>query len=268
MGAPKEALPHGIDLIICNYRTPVDLGHCLASLHRHRPTVPWRLAVVNVDPLEEDENVFLHWQPQLKEHIALVSYRQNVGYATAVNGGAFNRGYDTLGIFNADVRFTENVIDECFHALHSRDDWGVLGPRLIDDQNRITAGGFFGSAGHRTERGFHQRNGDAYSDIRDDAITVSGAAYFIKRSVWDELTHCPDYQWAEAEGAFLPTRHYYEETWCSSHTIAHGYRCVYYGPAYMIHLWHRASKVGTVERFIGESRALYERACTLHKIDI
>lgn len=263
----KWALPHGIDLVIVNYRTPLDLGHCLASLDKHRPTVPWRLAVVNVDPLEEDVNVFMHWQTQMRAHLCQVLYRTNVGYARAVNGAAYNHLYDTLGIFNADVRFMPGVIDECFEALHAHDDWGVLGPRQIDDSNRITAGGTFGSYARRDDRGFHQRNGQLYSDVRDDVISVSGSAYFIKRTVWDELATCPDFEWADAEGAFLPTRHYFEETWCSYHARAHGHKVVYYGPATMIHLWHRASRVGTVERFLGDSKALFEEACRRHNIE-
>lgn len=258
-------LPHGINLVIVNYRTPYDLGHCLASLDKHRPTVPWRVVVVNVDGLDEDADVRTHWQTKMRGHMSFVDFRENVGYGTAVNAGAYQHFLDTLGIFNADVRFTEGVIDECFEALHSREDWAVLGPRQIDDHNRITAGGHFGP---HNDRGFHQPNGAAYGDIRDDATTVSGSAYFIKRAVWDELTACPDYQWAEADGAFLPTRHYYEETWCSYHAIAHGYKCVYYGPATMIHLWHRASKVGTVERFVTDSRNKFEQACLQHKIEL
>jgi hypothetical protein len=122
--------------------------------------------------------------------------------------------------------------------------------------------------GCRRERGFHHPYSRTFQDVRDDAVTVSGSAYFVKRHVWDELTECPHFAWAEAEGAFLPTRHYYEETWCSYHAISHGYRIVYYGLATMIHQWHRSSRIGTVEKLVPESRTLFEEACHRHNIEL
>lgn len=262
-------MPHGIELIVVNYRSPGDLGHHLQSLERHAPTGPWHLSIVNVDPHEEDDNVAQTWQTRIGNSTTLVRFDENVGYARAVNlTASLAQRYDTFGIFNADTRFLANVIDDCMSALWSQYDWGVLGPGQVDDRNLVTHAGVFGTLQNRIERAFHQPWSTEYQDVRDDAITVSGSAYFIKRAVWDLLTECPEYQWASAEGAFLPTRHYYEETWCSYHAIAHGYKIVYYGPATMIHHWHRASKVGSVERFTRESHDLFDKACSLHNIEL
>lgn len=252
----------GIDLIVINYRTPYDLGHFLQSVGKHPPDMPYTLTVGNVDPLEADRtaaglNQYCEWDT-------------NVGYAAAVNYCASLGDRETIGIFNADTRLTEGVVNDCHNALLSDESWAVIGPRQIDDKGRITHGGIFGTETHRTERGFHHHNIDQCADIRDDAMSVSGSAYFIKRHVWDELLACPTYQQSnpEATGAFLPTRHYFEETWCSYHARAHGYKIVYYGAATMIHQWHRASPVGgPADRQVGLARNLFRDACDAHGID-
>ena len=250
----------GIDIVVVNYRCPEDLRHFLNSVLRYPPAVPWSIAIVNVDPTEEDERTA--WA--FPEPFDYKQFADNVGYARAVNFASAFGDRETLAIFNADTRLLENVATECHNMLQSTPEWGVLGPRQIDNKNLVTHGGFFES-----ERGFHHRNSEQYADVRDDARTVSGSAYFIKRTVWDELTECPIYRtkYPNVEGAFLPTRHYWEETWASFHARKHGYKVVYYGPAVMIHNWHSASpRGGFAERQIPISRAMFREMCEAHDI--
>jgi len=260
----------GVDLIVVNYRSPHDLNHFILSLQRNQPTIPWDLVVVNVDPLQDDVLIAQHSIEALPGRVVVYQFDSNVGYATAVNMASTFGSNEVLAIFNADTRLTPNVIDECHNVLMSREEWAVLGPRQIDNSGKITHGGIFGSMSKRVERGFHHRNDDGiYGDVRDDATTVSGACFFVKRAVWDELTSCPIYRsrFPDVEGAFLPTMHYWDETWCAVHAITHGYRCVYYGPMTMIHLWHNASRVGGwAERQITKSRSLFAEMCDLHDI--
>jgi hypothetical protein len=120
-----------------------------------------------------------------------------------------------------------------------------------------------------TQRSWHESDQGQCSDIRDDALTVSGALYFIKQSLWKELTDCPLYQQycPGTEGAFLPTQHYFEETFCSYHARAHGSRVVFYGPALMTHYWHQASPYGGWQDMkFGESQQMMREACRLHGI--
>lgn len=258
----------GIDLIVINYRSPIDLGHFLASYHKHEPDIPHTLIVGNVDPADEDLDV------ATKANVAQCAWGENIGYARAVNYLSTLGESEVLGIFNADTRLTENLVTECHNALMSNPTWAVVGPRQIDDTGRITHGGIFGDSAHPKERGFKHRNSNEYADIREDAITVSGSAYFIKRSVWNELYNCPIYRASnqDAEGAFLPTPHFYEETYCSFHARAHGYKTVYYGPATMIHRWHGSTRrTGPAERHLQQlrrtSREMFRTACDAHGIE-
>lgn len=245
----------GVDVIVVNYRTPEDLAGFLGSFD---PTgVPQSLTVVNVDPTPEDVKV-VHLNGKWVERY--IEIPENVGYARAVNRAVAETDREIIAIFNADTKLFKDTINLCHNALQCNDSWGILGPRQVDSQGRITHGGIF-----QHERGFHQWDSPEFGDIREDATTVSGSAYFIKRTVWEELTACP--QNGQAEGAFLPTQHYFEETWCSYHARAHNHTVVYYGPVTMLHEWHRASpRGGHADQQVSTSQQMFIEACEAHDI--
>lgn len=69
-------------------------------------------------------------------------------------------------------------------------------------------------------------------------------------------------------GAFLPTTHYYEETWYCYHVASHGYKVMYFGEAEMVHRWHKSSaQGGWADRQMPISRAQFRAACDAHGIE-
>lgn len=253
----------GVDCVVVNYRTPDDLEGFLASWRAFTPHAA-TLTAVNVDPLEKDEEV-----AAASDDISfLMRYEDNVGYAHACNMAATYGASEVIAFFNADTRVTENVVDLCYEALMSRSEWGVLGPRQVDDNNRLTHAGITGTPDAPKLRGWMEYDSGRFNDIDDDAVSVMGSAYFIKREVWDALTSCEIYQAAvPAPGAFLPTQHYYEETFCSYHARAHGWKCVYFGLAKMIHRWHKASPMnGFADKEFPISQKEFRRVCDAHGI--
>lgn len=262
----------GIDAVVVNYRTPDDLTGFVESVLASEPQHPVRLVIANVAPLAVDLAAAEDALRLATDRVSIshLPFDDNVGYAKGCNAGALGGSHDVIALFNADTRATPGVLDACREALLSRDDWGTLGPRQTDQLGRITAGGTVGTNEAPKQRGWRQPDDGRLQDIREDAVTVSGSAYFVKRSVWQELTDCPIYRSVapEAEGAFLPTRLFFEETFCSYHVGAHGYRNVYYGPLHMIHTWH-----GSIEQnespatdLFQESQAYFRRACEAHGI--
>ncbi len=251
----------GIDLIVVNYRCPEDLRSFLGSLRSHPPTVPWSLVIANVCPTREDGEAAREFELPYD----YIHFSQNVGYARAVNLAAQFGDRETIALFNADTKLTQNVVNEAHFVLHCDESRACVGPRQIDSQNRITAGGFFETG----ERGFHQINNDEiYGDVRDDATTISGSAYFVKRSVWRELTECPLFKSLHpgAGGAFLPTPLYFEDEWCSWHARAHGYKVTYLGTSTMIHEWNRAARNNPKAReALSISRKMFTDMCGVHE---
>lgn len=248
-----------IDIIVVNYRTPDDLMAFVDS-YRETRTDECELTVVDVDPLV---SVGYKNIPG-----TLITMKENKGYAFAVNYAAASAGGDVLGIFNADIKLKPGTIKDCVTALRSRSDWGVLGPLQHDSKGLVTHGGILGTNEHPHQRGWHQRYSNEYRDIREDAVVIMGSAYFIKKKVWDELTSCPIYQecFPGAFGAFLPTFLYYEETGCSYHAAAHGYKNVYYGVAECIHEWHGSIHKHGDKAAFKDSQKVFRDFCDKHSI--
>lgn len=264
-----RAFEPGVDVVMVAYRSPVDARGFIDSYleTRNRHTSLW---VADVDPSDVDEEAMdLALRAVPGEH-GLTVWNTNVGYAHACNSLAACGTREVIGFFNADTRLTPGVIETIYDVMMLHDDWAIVGPRQYDDHGRITAGGIFGTNEKPTFDGrWQQPDNGQCNDIRTDAISVSGSAYFVRRDVWNDLTECEMYRKAapEAEGAFLPTPHYYEETYCSYHARAHGWKVVYFGAVGMLHRWHKASPVGGyAEQMMPISQQLFRDACDVHQI--
>jgi hypothetical protein len=152
---------------------------------------------------------------------------------------------------------------------------GIVGPKQRDEKNFITSAGVVGVPTAPKLRGWkeHDPTDHLYKD-RIDCMSVSGSAYFIRRTAWQELTDCPFYReflgilgYTGAMGAFLPTPHYYEETFCSYHARAHEWRVVYDGSVSIGHTWHASSQIGgAMDQQMQRSKSIFRHACAKHGI--
>ena len=253
------------DLVVVNYQTPDDLERFVDSLESYPPTEECSLTIVEVE--SEDYEHHFTWGTGYPGRT--IGVAENIGYARACNMAAAHGSAPYLAFFNADVELRGGALDVCFEAFDDHPSWGILGPRQIDGQRRLRHSGIVGSLKAPRFRGWNEIDTGQYRDVLD-VVTVSGSAYFIRRSVWDELTDCHLYQEIapDAQGALLPTKHYYEETWLSYHAQSHGHRVVYLGDTTIIHHWHRASTMGGwADKQMSVSRDYFRAACDHHGID-
>jgi GT2 family glycosyltransferase len=258
----------GIDVVVINYHTMDDLENFIMSYGHD--TVESTLHIINVEEtLEERRKTerLLSKVDGLKYH---GGFPDNVGYARACNEGASKGQREVLALFNADTQLYTDTLSKCHEGLMTNADWGVLGPLQVDSHGRVTHGGILGTNSSPYQRGWYRRDISKFRDIQEDAVSVMGSAYFIKRSVWDELSDCKIYKhhYPYAAGAFLETPHYFEETFCSYHAREHGHKVVYYGEAMMVHEWHKSSPKGfTEKKYYGISQAMFREACEFHGIE-
>ena len=249
----------GVDVVVVNYHTPSLLEAFLRSNEKYGMPES-DLFVAQVEPTPADLSVG-------SPGAYVFTHETNVGYAAAVNHAAAYGDREFIAVFNADTELLPDTLSTCLLALQANPSWGVLGPRQVDGHNRLTHAGIFGTLERPAHRAWRHADSEAFADVCE-AVTVSGSAYFARRFMWNELSTCPIYRriYPDVQGAFLPTQHYYEETWCSYHAHAHGWKVVYYGPARMIHHWHQSSKVGSIEREMKRSQMMFRHACDSHGI--
>jgi GT2 family glycosyltransferase len=251
-----------VDVVVVSYKTP-QLLLDFAKSYDEVKFLGCTLTVVDVDP---PDPALGDTYPVLGD--TYIPIKENCGYGRACNIGAFEGKNDVILLANADTVLSGGFT-ECYDALRYNEDWGVLGPRQVNAQNQITAGGIVGPDQSPRQRGWNEHDQGQYSDILEDALSVSGSLYFIKRALWQKLTSCVMYQQASpgAVGAFLETPHYFDEMFCSLHARAHGFKCVYYGPVKMTHYWHAASPHGGwADQQFAVSQQMHRQACAAHGI--
>lgn len=264
-----------ISSILVNYRTPYDVQ---SFCEHYDGTNEDELFICNVEARPDDTEIAHIWQKKLP-NVNVITFEANVGYAKAVNRAAMLSKGSTLAIFNADTELRPGVLQGCAERLWERDDWGVLGPLQVNRNGRCTHPGIFGTQASPEwrSRGWMNPVNPAWRFVDDTAVTVMGSCYFIKKSVWDELLLCPIYQRfcmdnnLICEGAFGPFPFYYEETLCSYHAAAHGYKIVFDGTHEMIHDHHGAVKAHDKEdwasRNFSASQKLFREFCDSHGIE-
>lgn len=225
-----------------------------------------RQLVVMVNEATDEDYRWINNRDQ-EENVSFFYNEENVGYARAVNRGVSlipPTPDGTIAIFNSDVVVPEGGIAHMEKSLWARDDVVIAGPLQVDLSGRVTHAGIFGTLERPHHRSFHQRRSPAVQDIRDDCVTVSGSAYFVKRWWWDHQTNDPDYQAVApgAVGAFLPVQMYFEETFCSYFAKHRGKLIRYDGTVEFVHEWAKSSTDRPqVAAWMKESRETFRRAC-------
>lgn len=253
-----------IDLIAVAYQAPVETEQMLATLGCI--TTPHTVTIVeNNSPDPRVRKILVDWAKSTGGQV--VFSHENLGYARAINLGATFGSNPYLAALNCDIKFLPGCVEQVVAHFDAHPDVAVIGPRTTDSLGRLTHAGIIYNGVRDTHRAWLQYDNPAYADVLD-VPTVSGATYFMRRSVWDEMTACQNYQAVapEAEGGFLPTKHFYEETWFSYHVRQHGHRVVYLGTAHMIHEWHKSSPVGSI--MLTEAEQYFRLACAAHGMEL
>jgi len=262
----------GTLVVVVNYRTPKWLTGFVRSVTAHPPPDPWTLAVVDVDPEDAmpfsllENSSFANLPDQHHYHYV----DTNIGYAGACNlAWRLHRGHhDKMAFFNADVTITPGSLEHLCRHLDQHPDVGLVGPRQVASDGRITAGGILpGRDGRADHRGWRIRdNGHNYTDVVDAAY-LAGSAIVARATVLDELADCPTYRALHGDaGPWLPTPLYYEDNWLSRHAAAHHHRVVYDGRVTIRHEWHQSPGDGWAVAQVPIARRIFIAACDAHDI--
>ena len=254
-----------IDLCIVNYNTRHLLNRFLDCLHNdlHLVEKQWNLYIADNNS-SDDSQEWLKLNNN-RYHIDDVRFNDNIGYSAACNQLASMGSSEVICLLNADVWMDSYSVNAAMNSFYENTVIDILGPKQRDENGFITHAGIIGSNTAPKHRGWkeHDPNDILYRDIVE-CVTVSGSAYFIRRDVRDSLTNDKQYRqmYPHATGAFLPTPHYYEETWCSYFARHRGYKVFYDGSISIGHSWHKSSSVGSeADSKFPVSRDIFRKAC-------
>lgn len=256
-----------VDLLCVNYNTQTHLRRFIKTLQRDYDPNIWTLSVADNGSTDGSAE----WLKAKAEKLPITNLvlNENIGYSGAINGLAKLTDSDILCAVNADTWFTTKHILDMIQCFQDNPNIAIAGPKQLDEQRRIRHAGIFwlGKKNVRPQhRGWsvYDPQDTMYKDLTR-CWTVSGSIYYVRRSVWDEMKDHPKYLklFPEAQGAFLPTPHFFEETFCSQWAQKLGYEVWYNGLAETAgHTWHASSTPGEASRkYFNTSRSMYMSAC-------
>lgn len=276
----KKELDRHIKALISDVDFPEENYMGTGFLRHDRPILPWSLHIADNGSTEDNSRMYLE-RAMVPENVCL---NQNIGYARACNQLATLGDGDIIGLLNSDVWMTTAQVQQVQRTFDEHPEVDILGPKQRDETGAVVHGGIFGTNTAPKFRGWKQS--DIYDELYRDllpAVTVSGSAYFVRRTVWEALTNDEEYQAVIRQlmteglirpdalrypGAFLPTMHYYEETFCSYFARHRGYGVFYDGRVSIGHSWHASHEVGSPQDMLfHESQATFRRACDMLGIE-
>jgi GT2 family glycosyltransferase len=256
-----------VDLLVVNYNTLPLLHRFLETINRDYQPDVWTLSIA--DNGSTDGSV--KWLEANKHNynIDYVIFNENIGYARAINHLASITSSDILCAVNADTWFTTKHVLDMIQCFKENPNIAIAGPKQIDEKGRIRHAGISWT-GRKGDKPQHR--GWAQYDPKDEHYhqlvrcwTVSGSIYYVRRSVWDAMYKHPEFQklYPDANGAFLLTPHFFEETFCSQWAQKLGYEVWYNGMAETTgHTWHASSNPGEAsKKFFNVSKSIYVQAC-------
>lgn len=254
-----------IDLCVVSYNTRPLLNRLLDCLSHdlHQTPKVWSLYIAE-NGSQDDSIDWLKYNHD-RYNVTRFYDNENIGYSAACNQLAAAGNGEIIGLLNSDVWMSSSDLVKIENIFLENENIHILGPKQRDESGSITHAGIIGSNTQPRHRGWRESDpSDILYRDRVECVTVSGSAYFIRRSVWDSLTNDEQYRqmYPDATGAFLPTPHYYEETWCSYFARHRGYNVVYDGSVSIGHSWHKSSPVGgEADGKFAISREIFRKAC-------
>lgn len=259
-----------VDLCVVHYNTTNLLDRFMSTLHEDLDLDKERMWTLSLSDNDSQDN-FIDWLRDSSDNYNIdnLHINRNIGYSAACNKMAANTKSEIIGLLNGDVWMSNQDVLDIINIFETEPDIHILGPKQRDEQGYITHAGIVGTNTEPKHRGWKEYDSEdkLYRD-RINCVTISGSAYFIRRNVWETLTNNVTYQEVvpNALGAFLPTPHYYEETFCSYHARHLGYNVVYDGSVSIGHSWHASSpKPGKgyseADRMFPISREIFRKAC-------
>lgn len=260
-----------MDLLVVNYNTQTKLKRLLDTLTSDFEEGVWRLYIA--DNGSTDRSAEWLRSESAYYPIEQVFYNENIGYAGAINQIAAATDNEVLAAINADTWFTTNHVKQAYQTFVDNPRQGVMGPKQMDESNKVRHGGIFGQGINLEHRGWGKL--DPYDELyktRDLAPTVSGSLYYIRRVVWDDIVDHPAHKETFGNaGAFGTFPHYWEETLFSFVTRHLGYEVWYDGEVETAgHSWAASLSIKDPwlrETFL-EGKNLFMQACKNYGIII
>lgn len=192
-----------VGVVILNYNGRDFLEKFLPSVVRFSND---NTTIYVADNASTDDSV--KWLSLQYPQITVIALKENFGFAGGYNEALKEVNTDYYVLLNSDVEVSENWIQPVIHLMETNSKIGICQPKLLSYQEKDTfeyaggAGGWVDQLGYPFCRGrlFDTTEKDSHQYDNDILIFwATGAALFIKRSVWEIVGGFDGYLFAHQE---------------------------------------------------------------------
>jgi GT2 family glycosyltransferase len=236
-----------VDIIFVCYNNGRDIERCFASLESCTDSYG-QVIVVDNGSASDTLNELGRCGALLKKgRLLLHRNGKNEGYARALNSGIAHSRAPYLVFGNMDISFHDGWLPPLIAQLR-REDVAFTGGKILDGRGRLNSCGIGGTERSRYHRGWGRRDRGQFDRV-EDVVSVSGALFASKRSVFERLGGFDEH-------FFL----YFEETEMHIRARRAGYRIVYTPHCRITHYLGKSPKPrGEAKRWFAESEAYFNR---------
>ncbi|MCL4494489.1 MAG: glycosyltransferase family 2 protein [Firmicutes bacterium] len=223
-----------VDIVVISYNCVDYLKRCINSIERYTdyPYALWIVDNASTDGTQE----YLH----TLSRATVIPNPVNRGYAQACNQGARLGTGRYILFLNADTEATPGWLSPLVKCFESDSHIAVVGPKLVNYDNKIVGAGVVGANGSPLIRGWMEPDDPDRFAVQTDCLSVCGAAYMIRRDLIPELGLFDEHYFF-----------YFEETDYSYNARYNGYRVVYCPASRMYHAVAASSQDKTPEQLRG-----------------
>jgi hypothetical protein len=121
-----------LSIVIVTYNSRADIERCLDALARHPPRVAHEIVVVDNESTDGTAAYLAEQWPAVR----LVAAGGNLGFAGANNAGIRQSSGELVLLLNPDTIVPAGALDALVAYLDAHPRTGVVGPRIVDGQDR------------------------------------------------------------------------------------------------------------------------------------
>ena len=181
-----------ISVLIVNYNVREYIVSCIESIYKHSKS-DLNFEIIVVDNNSKDRS-----SEKIKKkfgNISLIENNYNAGFSKAVNQAAKKAVGKYILILNPDTLFKDDSLHKLFFEAEKHQNLGALGPRLASENNLLQRSAWRSPSVLNTILSiFHMdflnlRKNYIFSNFSKtiQVDTISGAAFFVKRSEFNNL---------------------------------------------------------------------------------
>ncbi|MBV1735325.1 MAG: glycosyltransferase family 2 protein [Candidatus Desulforudis sp.] len=179
-----------LDVVIVTHNNQTEIKECVSSLRLACIGLDYSIIVFDNDSTDDTVSILFEL---LGDDLVIIPNDQNIGFGPAVNRAVVNSTADVLLLLNPDCIISSTAISAAIEYLKKSDNVGACGINLLDlNGNHIECYGDFPQVVDLLSVILPLRKGSLGKTIASDQDEVpvdyvSGAAFFIKREVFENV---------------------------------------------------------------------------------